>query len=317
MINAVRRRGMLGSVKRAVLIVNPYSTQVTGERIGAVEDVLRERIELRTEVHSAPSGHATELAASYAAETDAPCSSSRGDGTYNEALNGAGRRCAVARVPAGQGGTSVLPRSAARLAPRDPVAAVAAPVATALAEGRTRRISLGAVAGRRFCFSAGIGFDAEAVRRLNALGRAPGGARPGDIAFLRTLGKMIFERRGRWDPEIEIEGVGRAAFVLVANGDPYSYAGSLPIHVAPAARFEGGIDFAAPTRVRARDVPRLFATVFSGRGFERLAMVSGHDLDRIVVRCDRPLPLQADGEDLGDVDGAVFEAKRDAVSVLV
>ena len=46
-------------------------------------------------------------------------------------------------------------------------------------------------------------------------------------------------------------------------------------------------------------------------------VLSGHDLDRIVVRCDKPLPLQADGEDLGDVDEAVFEAKRDAISVLV
>ena len=45
--------------------------------------------------------------------------------------------------------------------------------------------------------------------------------------------------------------------------------------------------------------------------------MTGHDLDRIEVRCDRPLPLQADGEDLGDVDDVVFEARRDAVSVLV
>jgi diacylglycerol kinase family enzyme len=55
-----------------------------------------------------------------------------------------------------------------------------------------------------------------------------------------------------------------------------------------------------------------------GRGqMEAADIVSGHDLDRIVVRADRPLPLQADGEDLGDVDAAVFEARRDAVSVLV
>ena len=50
---------------------------------------------------------------------------------------------------------------------------------------------------------------------------------------------------------------------------------------------------------------------------EATDVLTGHDLDRIVVRCDEPLPLQADGEDLGDVDEAVFEAKRDAVSVLV
>ena len=54
------------------------------------------------------------------------------------------------------------------------------------------------------------------------------------------------------------------------------------------------------------------------RGDDRdTRVLRGHDLDRIVVRCDRPLPLQSDGEDLGDVDEAVFEAKRDAISVLV
>jgi hypothetical protein len=35
------------------------------------------------------------------------------------------------------------------------------------------------------------------------------------------------------------------------------------------------------------------------------------------VRCDHALPLQADGEDMGDVDEAVFEAERSSVSVLV
>jgi diacylglycerol kinase family enzyme len=37
---------------------------------------------------------------------------------------------------------------------------------------------------------------------------------------------------------------------------------------------------------------------------------------RLEVRCDRPFPLQADGEDLGDVEQAVFECERGAVSVL-
>jgi diacylglycerol kinase family enzyme len=130
--------------------------------------------------------------------------------------------------------------------------------------------------------------------------------------------KMLIERRGRWDPALEIDGVGRAAFILVANGDPYSYAGSVPLHIAPAARFEDGIDYVAPTRVRARDVPRLVRYIVRGQGqLEAPDVLTGHDLDRIVVRCDRPLPLQADGEDLGDVAEAVFEAKRDAIAVLV
>ena len=301
---------MLVSVKRAVLIVNPYSTHVTGKRITAVERALREHVELETEFTQRP-GHATELAAAFAGRVDAIVVFS-GDGTYNEALNGA------VDVPFGflpGGGTSVFPRALGL--PRDPVAA-ARSVGAALGDDRVRRISLGSVNGRRFCFSAGLGFDAEAVRRLDELGRGADGARPGDVVFMRLVTKMLVERRGRWEPSLEIEGAGRAAFVLVANGNPYSYAGSVPLRVAPDARFEDGIDFIAPTRVRARDVPRLAGYMVRGKGqLGASDVLSGHDLDRIVVRCDKPLPLQADGEDLGDVDEAVFEVKRDAISVLV
>jgi len=302
---------MLASVKRAALIVNPYSTQVTGERIGAVELALRERVEVRT-VFTQHAGHATELARELGNDADAILVFS-GDGTYNEALNGADGRIPFGFLPGG--GTSVLPRALGL--PREPVDAARA-IGEALAAGRTRRIGLGSVNGRRFCFSAGLGFDGEAVRRLDRLGRDPGGARPGDWAFTRTIAKMLLERRARWDPQLEIEGYGRAAFVLVANCDPYSYAGAVALHIAPAATFEGGIDFIAPRRVRARDVPRLLSYMVRGRGqLEARNIVSGHDLDRIVVRTDRPLPLQADGEDLGDVVDVIFEARRDAVSVLV
>ena len=97
-------------------------------------------------------------------------------------------------------------------------------------------------------------------------GATPGGARPGDLAFMRTVGKMIVERRGRWNPQLEIDGVGRAAFILVANCNPYTYAGSLPLQVVPGARFELGLDFVAPERVRARDVPRMLAYIVRGNG---------------------------------------------------
>ena len=298
-------------MNRAVLIVNPYSTHVTGDRVSSVEEALRAHVAVTTEFTSRP-GHATELAAEAAARADAIVVFS-GDGTYNEALNGADGAVPIGFLPGG--GTSVLPRALGL--PRDPIAA-AAVVGEAIARGRTRRISVGKVNGRRFCFSAGVGFDAEAVRRLDRLGRDAGGARPGDLAFLRMVASMLVERRGRWESEVEIAGVGRAAFVLVSNGDPYTYAGSIPLHVAPAARFELGMDFAAPVRVRPAGVPLLFSYILRGRGpLGSTTLLRGHDLDRLEVRCDRPLPLQADGEDLGDVEHAVFEAERDAVSVLV
>jgi hypothetical protein len=42
-----------------------------------------------------------------------------------------------------------------------------------------------------------------------------------------------------------------------------------------------------------------------------------HDADRVEIRCDHPLPLQIDGEDLGDVTELELLAERDALTVLV
>lgn len=300
-------------MRRALLIVNPFSTNVTDERVVEIERVLRERVELETRRTEAP-GHATELAAEAAGRRDIDALLVfSGDGTYNEALNGADGAVPYGFLPGG--GTSVFPRALGL--PRDSLAAAVA-VAAAIDEGRERRISLGRVNGRRFCFSAGIGFDGEAVRRLDALGRDDTGARPGDVAFLREVARMLVARRATWKSALEIEGHGRAAFVLVANGDPYTYAGNVPLHVAPDAEFELGLDFVAPEHVGPAAVPRFAAMLVRGRGqMEALDVRTGHDLDRIVVRCDRPLPLQADGEDLGDVEEAIFTAERDAISVLV
>src|SRR5262249_28010474 len=158
---------------------------------------------------------ATELAAAAAADAVDAILVFSGDGTYNEALNGADGRLPLGFLPGG--GTSVLPRALG--VSRDPIVA-ARRIGPAPAGGGGRRSTPGVVNGRMFSFSAGIGFDAEAVRRLDALGRDAGGARPGDSAFMRMVVKMLLERRGRWTSALEIDGVGRAAFLLVANGDP-------------------------------------------------------------------------------------------------
>ena len=96
-----------------------------------------------------------------------------GDGGFNEVLNGVQDGVPLGFLPGG--GTNVLPRALGL--PRNPVAA-ARRVAEALEQGRRRRISLGRVNGRRFSFSAGIGLDAELVRRVDALGRRDDGRRP-------------------------------------------------------------------------------------------------------------------------------------------
>ncbi len=298
---------MLAAMKRAVLIVNPFATRVTDEAIAAVERALMRVAYVRT-VRTEGPRHAVELARE-AGDADAVIVFS-GDGGFNEALNGIERNdLPVGFVPGG--GTSVLPRALGL--PRDPVAA-AEHLADALAANRFRRISTGRVNDRRFAFGAGIGIDAEVVRRIDDRGRSPDGTRPGDLAFVSTFARLLVEHRGRLEPMLEVEGFGRAAFVFVANVNVYSFLKAIAIKATPEAAFEQGLDFLAPVSVTPRTLPPLLYALASGRPARNA--LRGHDLDRIAVKTDRPLPLQVDGEDLGDVTEAVFEAERGSISVL-
>jgi diacylglycerol kinase family enzyme len=231
-----------------------------------------------------------------------------GDGGFNEAVNGVEGDIPMGFIPGGS--TSVFPRALGL--PRDPVEC-----ARALARATTRRISLGRVNGRRFTFSAGLGLDAELVRRVDAA-RRPDGRRANDLAFAWALIEIVARRRARFEPAMTVLGRERVAFALVANCDPYSYVGRLPLRIAPQARVELGLDLVALRRLRARLVPQVARWVLAGSGQTRSPHVLYvHDADEIRVECDRPTPLQADGEDLGDVTEALFEAERGALEVLV
>ena len=104
----------------------------------------------------------------------------------------------------------------------------------------------------------------------------------------------------------------------MSNDAVFTYAGPVPLKLSPAARFELGLDLAALGRVNVATLAMLVPRLALGRGLAGArGVLSGHDLDRLVIRSDEPRPLQADGEDLGDVTEAVFEAERDAITVLV
>jgi len=285
-----------------VLIVNPFASGVSERRLAAVQAALpADTATVLTQAR----GDATELAAEWSPLAEAIYVFS-GDGTYNEVINGLRADIPVGFVPGG--GTSVLPRALGL--PRDPARA-----ALQVANGTPRRISLGRINGRMFSFNAGIGFDAELVRRVDAKGRRADGKRPGDVAFSWTVVKALVDHRFRYEAALEVEGLGRAAFALIANCSPYTYAGSLGLRFVPGASFEGGLDIVAPTEVRPRAVPRLAAQALRGKPGADDVLV-GHDLDRIVIRCDTPLPVQVDGEDIGDVTEAEIVAVRDALTVL-
>lgn len=292
------------------LIVNPFASRVDERAVERVVEELQRaaRVETRLTEHR---GHATELAREVG-DFDALLVFG-GDGVANEAVNGLARDMPFGALPGGA--TSVLARALGL--PRDPAGA-AAQIADALTSSRSRRITLGIANGRRFTFACGVGFDAAAVRRVEALGRRRDGRRPGDLTFTRELFRVLAESRFQLTPALEVRGSGRAAAALISNGDPYSYVRGLPLHVAPEARFELGLDLVAPARITAGSVPRFVRYVFRGEGQQRASdVLYAHDLDDIEIACDRPLPLQVDGEDLGDVEHVRVHADRDALSVLV
>jgi diacylglycerol kinase family enzyme len=282
---------MLGGVQ-ATLIVNPFASRVTEARVRALEDRLDVVETLLTERR----GHGTELAAG--AKGDAVFVFG-GDGVVNEVLNGLPKGKPLGIVAGGY--TNVLARALG--VPRDPAKAV-----------RERRISLGRVNGRRFGFSGGIGVDSEAVRELENRRRSDG-RRRGDLAYAGVIARLL---ASGYEPRLEIEGLGRAALLFVSNDAVFTYAGPRPFRFSPEARFELGLDVVAPERANVLTALSYAGRLLAGRGLVGLpGVLHAHDVDTIRVVCDEPLPLQVDGEDVGDVTEARFEAEREAISVLV
>jgi diacylglycerol kinase family enzyme len=284
---------------------------VTQAKLAHVQAVLEPVTDLAVVLTERPN-HATELVAAALDDGREAIVVFSGDGGFNEALNGLARDVPIGFLPGG--GTSVLSRALGM--PPDPVHA-ARRLVEAIQQKRTRRITVGRVNGRRFAFGAGVGIDAEAVRRVDRMGRNDEGKRPGDLAFALAVVRSLGSHRGHMEPTLEVKGFGRAAFAFVANGSPYTYVKRLPLPIASEAQFELGLDLVAPVRVRRRTLVPTALSILSGHVRGRRGTLYGHDLDRVEIVCDGPTALHADGEDLGDVEEAIFEAERGAVSVLV
>ena len=269
----------------SVLIVNPRASKVTEPLVEQVARTLDVADVLRTE----RGGHATELVAGLGGAERIYVFS--GDGGFNEALNGSdGSVAARLRPRRRHERASTCARDPARPR-RGGAQARGGEHAADLARPREwtplrlRRRAWGSMPS-----SCGEWTTADATRAA---------AGPGDLVFAWTAVKTLAESRLRFEPVLEIEGHGRAAFALVANADPYSYVGRLPLRLPRGAQIDGGLDLLAPRSFRARSLPGAVSYILTGR--TRLPLVHLHDADRIEIRCDVPMPLQLDGEDLGDV----------------
>src|SRR6185437_12344277 len=164
----------------------------------------------------------------------------------------------------------------------------------------------------------------EIVKRIDERGRggdsADESSRPGDLWFVREAIGVLLD--GEYaEPLIRVEVPGhpdlRAATLFVANCSPWSFAGPVPLDVAPDASFEGGFDLVAIESIEPRSAPSRLASLLHRSRDQDDGVKRLHDLERATVRCDRPLPVQVDGELIGELDPCELSVVPNAARLLV
>lgn len=311
---------------RAAMIVNPYSSGMTSRREREIVAELRRHMDVEVR-RTERGGHAPKLARELieGQELDVIIACG-GDGTANEVLNGmalgadtADSRPAFAIVPAG--GTNVFARAMGF--PNHPIRATSR-IASSIVERRTRRINLATVDERVFMFAAGVGLDAEVVKRME---QRRSGRRPSDLAHLLAgfgvfaTSRFLLDERMTVTVDGEAEQL-RGAMVFVGNTTPMTYMGRFPVHFMPEAKLEGGLAMMAPRRVGAMFAIRNVAQAM-GVGRKRQLLASEvrlqrrHDVTGVTIECDEPQPVQVDGEFIGDRTHIRFGLLERAIDLVV
>ena len=303
---------------RALLIINPRATAMTGRDAGLVVRALGSRLELDTR-QTQYRGHAGELAAASASRGYDLVVTFSGDGTVNEVVNGLMQvpegRPALAPIPGG--GANVFARTLGL--PADAGGAVQR-ILSAVAAGTRRKIGLGLAEDRYFTFSAGLGLDAEVIadiERQRARGR-----RASVAAYLRTAVRRYYEVDRR-RPALTLRTPGEppvsGLFMgVVTNSSPWTYLGSHPVGLAHAD-FSSGLDLFALRRMRTLTTLAALGQMMhtdnqdlpSGRD-----IVSAAALDELAFEAARPTAFHIDGEYLGERESVAFRFVPDAMCVV-
>ncbi len=272
---------------RALVIVNPAAGGGrAARRWQGLQPIARAAFAFE-EVHTAAPGDATRLARDAVAAGFTHILAVGGDGTLHEVVNGTAHTAvAVGLLPLGTGNdfarSAGLWRPAERLLPE-------------LASGRRRVIDLGLVHGQYYLNVAGVGFDAEVAREVNALERKGGGTVP----YLLTAVRDAF----RYEPptltlSFDAGPVAPARpCLLVAIGNASAYGGGM--RVCPHAALDDGLlDVLTVGDLRGWAVLRLLPRVFVGR---HLGHPLVHYQRGAQVRIEGPssVALHADGEIVG------------------
>jgi diacylglycerol kinase family enzyme len=303
--------------KRMLVIANPHATTVSDRLKSLVVYALQGRYDVDA-VDTQSRGHATSLCREAAEEGYDVVVAFGGDGTVNEAANGlAGRPTPLTCLPGGA--TNVYCRMLG--IPADIVDATEHLLRLA-DDWQPRRVDLARVNDRYFTFSAGYGLDASVVRTVDAHPAIKARFKHWYFTYVAVTRfvRDYLKRPPRIDADLGGETV-RGLTVIVQNSDPYSYFGRRPVHVAPPTDLaDGRLSGVVLRRAGPLDVPTLMARML----VQRLRVVDHRRVTGFetvdTVRCTsadgRPIPVQVDGDYIGDEVEAVFSVAPQALTVV-
>ncbi len=302
--------------KRMLVIVNPYATTVSDRLRTLVLYALRGRYEVEA-VDTQARGHATELCREAAHEGYDVVTCFGGDGTVSEAANGlAGSPTPLTCLPGGA--TNVLCRMLG--IPGDVVDATEHLLGLADA-WRPRTIDLGEVNGRLFTFASGVGLDASVVRRVDANPERK--ERMRRWYFASSAIRTFLSEYVVHPPALEIEVGGTrlpGATLIVQNGDPLTYFGRRALHVAEGIALDDGtLAGAVLRRTSPLEVVTIGARLLGSRpvlGHPEVTGFNGAGEVRCRVLDGRPVPVEADGDHLGDELDVRYAVRAGALNVV-
>ncbi|KQV23783.1 MULTISPECIES: diacylglycerol kinase family protein [unclassified Kitasatospora] len=321
---------------RALLVVNPKATTTSGRTRDVLTHALRSDLALEV-AHTEYRGHARDLARDAAERGLDLVVSLGGDGTVNEIVNGllthgpSDRVPRLAVVPGGS--TNVFARTLGL--PNDPVEATGA-LLDALEHRRERAVSLGkamteGLPDRWFTFTAGLGFDAGVVGRVEAQRRAGRKSTHG-LYVSQALRHYVTEREHRRNGPITLELNGQESvpglvLAIISNTSPWTFLGNRPVFPSPSASFDSDLDIFGITRMTAFGTARTVRQILRSHmpadsatgpvGPTGKHLVSYHDVRHFTLVSQEPAPFQVDGDHLGDRSRVSFTGVRRALRVIV
>lgn len=293
---------------RALVVVNPHATTTTERTRDVLLSALSNDLELSV-AETTHRGHAAELGREALESRLDLVVAVGGDGTINELINGmlaSGLAHDGAKVPdlaiVPGGSTNVLARNLG--IPENPIEATGL-LLDALRESRRQPLGLGRLDDRYFTFTAGAGLDADVIHAVEDARSSGRKATP--TLYVRTALRRYLTQQDRRHGVITLETAGSPGssipglgVVVISNCSPWTYLGKRPLRPTPYADFHSGLDVFGLDSLGLLPTLASLAQMASRRGPRGRHVVSLHNQSGFTLRASRPVPVQVDGDYIGE-----------------